>query len=304
MKFPPSAALATVLPLLARSELALRGSAGATAEIAARDAAPVLTPPGSDAVLPAACRRAERRRRTYEAKQGLRGLRLKSVAGARDGAPVAGDLHVLILLMRFKDDRRAELPRREEIEALFNRESGFSGTEEIAPDGDDDPAASVGSVSDFFRVNSRDRLRVRATVTDWIDMKKKGRYYASNRGGAASAGLDSGSRFKEGIREALDKLGGGFDFSPYSYLPGGRRHREKQNEDVRRPRLASRRGVRRGQVPDADLEPQGEARRDRAAAIRNLCSNLASSASLGPVEKRGLGRAGDEQHRSEHLFRH
>jgi len=175
--------------------------------------------PWSGAVLPAACWDYYRQRERHEARYEGGGLR--APPPLRHTAD--GDFKTLVLLLRFADHDLADLPERDDIASLFNDERGVDAAELLEKEAGNE-VNPTGSVRDVYSVNSRGALRVVATVTPWISLDHDEAYYASDEEGEGQSGLGK-SRFRDGIREALDKLAADpdaqpEDFDDFDYVDG------------------------------------------------------------------------------------
>ncbi len=98
-------------------------------------------------------------------------------------------LHNLVLLVRWKDHiNDSNLHSREAFDILFNKEGGDP---ELAP---------TGSVSDVFKSNLNDQIRITTTVFDWVDSEYTEREAAS---GVGSNGLCQGTCSAARVRDAI-----------------------------------------------------------------------------------------------------
>jgi immune inhibitor A len=108
----------------------------------------------------------------------------ESALPPRAAAP-AGEVHNLVVLMRFADHEDRTLPSREDFDKLFNASGG------------DAILAPTGSVQDFYRENSYGKLTLKSAPTVWITLPKSEAYYANKK-----SGLDV--RVREAMVDALD----------------------------------------------------------------------------------------------------
>ena len=124
--------------------------------------------------------------------------------------PANGTMHNLVLLLRFSDHAKRDLPSRADISRLYNSDS----TDPFA--GDVDDIVPTGSVRQVYESNSLSIFTIQTTVVDWITLSKPERYYGNGNNGF--------TKFKEAIVEALTMLdngGGGFDFPAFDLDENG-----------------------------------------------------------------------------------
>ena len=124
--------------------------------------------------------------------------------------PANGTMHNLVLLLRFSDHTKRDLPSRADISRLYNSDA----TDPFA--GDVDDIVPTGSVRQVYESNSLSIFTIQTTVVDWITLSKPERYYGNGNNGF--------TKFKEAIVEALTMLdngGGGFDFPAFDLDENG-----------------------------------------------------------------------------------
>jgi len=110
--------------------------------------------------------------------------------------PTAGAFHNLVLLLKFSDHKRRQLPPRAHYDLLYNSPA----TEpHIVP---------TGSVKNYFHTNSYGAFNVQSTVVGWIELSKPEGYYANGDYGFV--------RIQEAIKEGLESMqSAGYDFKDY-----------------------------------------------------------------------------------------
>ena len=101
-----------------------------------------------------------------------------------------GVINNLVILVRFADHTNRELPSQADINRLYNSHSTpiFNPKDTIVP---------TGSVKQFYKATSYNKLTIQTVVSDWITLSKPERYYGKS---------NDDIKFKEGILEALDIL--------------------------------------------------------------------------------------------------
>ena len=121
--------------------------------------------------------------------------------------PANGTMHNLVLLLRFSDHAKRDLPSRADISRLYNSDS----TDPFA--GDVDDIVPTGSVRQVYESNSLSIFTIQTTVVDWITLSKPERYYGNGNNGF--------TKFKEAIVEALTMLdnggGGAMGGPPFNF---------------------------------------------------------------------------------------
>jgi len=106
-------------------------------------------------------------------------------------AASTGSRKNLVVLIRFADHDDRDLPSANDISSLMNN---IGGHPILAP---------TGSVRDFYRENSYNKLDIISTVRSWIRLPETEAYYADKHSGATKI-------FESSLRQALDTL----DFDP------------------------------------------------------------------------------------------
>lgn len=133
--------------------------------------------------------------------------RMKSVmpkVGTRRRIQPVGDLHHLVVLLRFKDHHDRALPVPASYDDLFKHQPA------------NPPAVPSGTVAQYFAENSYGKLRLTSTVSDWIVLPKTEKEYA-----AGNCGLGSG--MQAAIKDALDILNSSpFEFANFDRDGTGR----------------------------------------------------------------------------------
>jgi M6 family metalloprotease-like protein len=99
----------------------------------------------------------------------------------------SGDIHVLVLLMQFKDHESRRMIPAVEIDRLFHADNGT------------DPLVPSGSVKSYLKVNSFNQLYVNATVIPWFVVPNTEAYCSFDK-----SGLDV--KFQECFAPILDSL--------------------------------------------------------------------------------------------------
>lgn len=96
----------------------------------------------------------------------IRGIGLNNNPGGPTFQAPKGEFNILIIPMRFADHRDRQVPDRETLHRIFNREGG------------DPEYAPAGSVRDYMHEVSYGQLTLNFTVTPWVDLPKTENYYA------------------------------------------------------------------------------------------------------------------------------
>jgi M6 family metalloprotease-like protein len=101
-----------------------------------------------------------------------------------------GVINNLVILVRFADHMNRELPSQADIHRLYNSQTTpiFNPKDTIVP---------TGSVKQFYKATSYNKLTIQTVVSDWITLSRPERYYGKST---------DDIKFKEGIIEALDIL--------------------------------------------------------------------------------------------------
>jgi len=228
MKFVATTLASLILLVRGESQIAGEGPAGAPRDLEYNEydehlPVPIPPAPGSDAVLPVAFW--EHYRRQEEREEREEELRLSSSPPLLRHA-TTGSLHGLVLLVRFKGHGPEDVPKKEDIETLFNSDIGVDVTKPMEKQ-EGNEVNPTGSVHEMYVANSHGALQISATVTEWIPLDHDEKYYASDNEDVGQSGL-SKSRFRDGIREALEKLAAdpaayapeGFDLANFDYSDG------------------------------------------------------------------------------------
>jgi M6 family metalloprotease-like protein len=137
-------------------------------------------------------------------RTGMAVRRLPETGLPHRAASPVGEVHNLVVLMRFADHAGRALPSKQDFEAIFNKEGG-------------DPAlAPTGSVLDFYHENSYGKMTLRSTVVDWVTLPKKEAYYADGQSGLSV-------KVREAMVDALNAVShsGAVDFTKFDNENGG-----------------------------------------------------------------------------------
>jgi hypothetical protein len=119
--------------------------------------------------------------------------RLPKLEDRRLNPSIGSNVKVLVLLVRFKDEKNTDLPSVSYFEQLFNG-AGKSDT---------NPA---GSFRQYLRYSSLGKYNVEFVVRDWVDVPETEKFYAKGVSGRIGNVLQ-----QELFRDAMETIDGEFD---------------------------------------------------------------------------------------------